>query len=50
MVLLKELTRVVLEYTLDHICNSMHMVEIFEATGMMIKDDNNENGQEGYII
>ena len=40
----------VLEYTLDHICNSMHMVEIFEDTGMMIKDDNDENGQEGYSI
>ena len=45
MVLLKALTRAVAEYTLDQVWNIMHVVQIFDAMGMMIKDDDDNDGE-----
>ena len=39
MVLLKALTRVVGEYMSTYVWNITHVVQIFEAMGMTIKDD-----------
>ena len=38
------------EYALDQVWNGTNVVQIFEATGMTIKDGNNEDKEEGKIV
>ena len=48
--LLKALERVVAEYVLDQVWNGVNVVQIFEATGMTIKDGDNDNKEEGKMV
>ena len=50
IVLLKELTRVVVKYALSQVQSGAHVVQIFEAIGMMIKYNNNYDGEEGKMF
>ena len=49
-VLLKALTRVLLEYFPDLVRNVMHVVKLFEAMGIVIKDDDYRYGKEGNMF
>ena len=38
------------EYALDQVWNGANVVQIFEATGMTIKDGDNDNKEEGKMV
>ena len=42
---MKGLMRVVDEYALDKVHNGVHVFNIFDTTGIMVKDDNYVNGE-----
>ena len=46
-VLLKALTGIGIEYALAQVRNGAHIVQIFEATEMMIKDNDDGDGDAG---
>ena len=44
---MKELMRLVVEYVSAQVWNGANVVKIFEVMGMIIKDDDGDNGEEG---